>query len=559
VNRYLLMFSAALLLIAFSLAQNSEDLIGTWQAQTNGNSYAQTINADGTYTFEILNQNYLEQGTWQLDGTNFSQQWQDPTTGEAQQATYWLEFQNETSFRMSGGNLEGAVYTFNRIETQDVADNTSAPTPVSTPLTLVSKDHLLHLPPPEAGEYSCSSSNITVGTTFDPTGSFGSTLPVYGVDIIQSLVGNLVLDGNGNYSMTKSNGGAYNFDETTNQVTFTGELEAFPIDYFVTDGWFTIRLNFTDAANNQVSSLSCSHESPNAVAPMTATPNPGLPGTLGLHTNNDQIIKFFAEMGEVQVIGTGIQPYQAANGETIFVSNNGLLGDYPEFTILASDGTLAARLEVNDSQDIKDSTSTEDIFGAGFSGVPEPSAPILSDDGNLIAYNSVDDLGHQNVVIRRRVGDISQLLTAIPDMTQPTWTKDGGLIMAGTEGAGGIYISDASFTNLTRISVNANAPALSPDGQTVVFIWENALWLVAVDGSNPRVIFSNPGLDIFGYSAWSPDGQWVAVAVAEKGFEAWSWILLVPADGHLERAQRLELPDLSPLNVNRNSRITWRE
>jgi hypothetical protein len=106
------------LLATFGSAQATSDLVGSWQAQTGDVIATMTILADGTYTFEIPSQNYYEQGTWQFDGTNFSQQWTDTNTGEAMNETYLVEFLDANSFRQSGGNLNGQVYTFVRADVQ---------------------------------------------------------------------------------------------------------------------------------------------------------------------------------------------------------------------------------------------------------------------------------------------------------------------------------------------------------------------------------------------------------------------------------------------------------
>jgi hypothetical protein len=575
------------LCLGSALAQTSRDLIGTWHAESNGVSIVQTINTDGTYTFEAKSQSYFEEGTWQLDGSNFSQQWQDAQTGEAQQATYTLEFLGIDTFQQSGGNLNGEVYTFSRMNTgtntqttpvnplstpTTTNQNSSTQTPSTqtastsaTPITLLDKSTLVKLPPPETGEYTCSSSNVTFGTTYDLTGNVGDTLPVYGVNTMESLVGNLMLDGNGTYTVTKTAGaGTYTFDAASNQLSFTGELAAFPIDYFVTNGFFTIRLNFLDANNQAEASLSCSLESANAASPTTATPNPGLPGTLGLHTSDEQIITFVAETGSVQLLGVGVQPYQAANGETIFFKDDGALVNTSEFLITGPDGTLTAKLPVDDSEDC---ITADNIFGLGCRGGTQASEPVLSPDSTLIAYSSTDDLGTQNVMVRRRNASGSELIAVIPDVSQPSWTSDGGLIMAGGARATGslsnvegIYRMDPSFSNLQAIGatlISPQAPTLSPDGTTIAFLENTVLWLMNSDGSNPRPLVNQMDLELYGYPAWSPDGQWLAVAAAEPNFEAWTWILVLPVNGNTKQAQRLVLPTLAPLIINRSSRITW--
>lgn len=132
---------SASFLTTFVSAQTADDLVGRWEAD--GGTVTTTIHADGTYTFEIPAQNYFEQGTWQFDGVNYSQQWQDPFTGEAMDETYLVEFLDANSFVQSGGNLQGTVYTFVRTDARatpnqsatdsSTAPNQSATNPLDTP------------------------------------------------------------------------------------------------------------------------------------------------------------------------------------------------------------------------------------------------------------------------------------------------------------------------------------------------------------------------------------------------------------------------------------------
>lgn len=92
------------------------------------------------------------------------------------------------------------------------------------------------------------------------------------------------------------------------------------------------------------------------------------------------------------------------------------------------------------------------------------------------------------------------------------------------------------------------APALSPDGKTVVFTvqeWsvENNkstanLWLVDTTGGKPRRLTTAPASD--GAPAWSPDGRRIAF-VSKRGEDETSALYVIPADGG-EAEEILELP-----------------
>lgn len=54
----------------------------------------------------------------------------------------------------------------------------------------------------------------------------------------------------------------------------------------------------------------------------------------------------------------------------------------------------------------------------------------------------------------------------------------------------------------------ASQPALSPDGETVVFSWQNDLWKVSANGGEARRLTVNPAADLM--PRWSPDGSRIA-------------------------------------------------
>lgn len=107
-------------LLGLVQAQN-EWILGKWTAEVDGSIYTLENKSDGTYIFTAddgINPTYRETGTWQVDGNAFTQNWEDPTTGEAQSATYVLEKLSDTAFNQSGGNLPaGFVFSFTKVGT----------------------------------------------------------------------------------------------------------------------------------------------------------------------------------------------------------------------------------------------------------------------------------------------------------------------------------------------------------------------------------------------------------------------------------------------------------
>jgi hypothetical protein len=124
--------------------------LGMWSAVNGVQIISLTNNADGTYTFDIsdfLNP-YHEEGTWTLEGNQFTQKWKDPATGQDTQAAYTIEQLSENAFNQFGGNLGDTVFSFTRAggdplagiediltqptEPQNPLDNTTQTTPNPT-------------------------------------------------------------------------------------------------------------------------------------------------------------------------------------------------------------------------------------------------------------------------------------------------------------------------------------------------------------------------------------------------------------------------------------------
>jgi WD40-like Beta Propeller Repeat len=457
--------------------------------------------------------------------------------------------------------LPGAGIASSRAEGQQRSASLAASQDAPANLVLTDKSGLVRLPSPKAGTYKCGASQLTANFGANPAGPPGSTELNFGVDNLQSVTGDLILDGRGSYSMSGQSSvrGSYSFDARTNALRFAGPLAALRNRYSIIAGWYSIRLIVPRPSEAADQTISCSLRAPEVVAPVTRTPNPGLTGTLGLHTSDDEIVRFDAASGTHQRIGSGMQPYQARNGDVIFVSNNGISRGPAEFTILDRDGRPSARLELNDGAPAAPIRRTSDIFVVpGGSGQPE--FPVLSSDGRSVAYATVDRAGTRGVIVRRRTQNASESVARFADMTDPSWAPDGTLLMAGLSRASGLYRSGPGLSAATPIVTGARsprAPVISPDGSMLAYRDGNVLWLADASGRSPRPAMQPHRYNLYGFPVFSPDGKWLAVAAAEPNFESFTWIMVVPTRGGEGVAQRLDTPTLTPLIVRRASRITW--
>jgi hypothetical protein len=119
---YWLMFLIASLGISTAQIESSW-LEGRWRAYQGFTAVELINNSDGTYTFTLGE--YVETGTWQFDNTGLTQNWNDPTTGEATNETYDIEKLSDTAFNQSGGNLNDTVYSYSKV--LEDADSTAIP------------------------------------------------------------------------------------------------------------------------------------------------------------------------------------------------------------------------------------------------------------------------------------------------------------------------------------------------------------------------------------------------------------------------------------------------
>jgi serine/threonine protein kinase len=169
--------------------------------------------------------------------------------------------------------------------------------------------------------------------------------------------------------------------------------------------------------------------------------------------------------------GNKLDPALSPDGSAIAFSWRGPDGKSPGIYVLDRDGAMPHRLTQSGFDDV---------------------APAWSPNGAEIAFQRMKPTGaHELIVVRtadgseRKLRDVTQSLP-LANTTRPllTWTPDGSAIVIPT------------------LDVDAGGRA--------------SLFRIGVHGEPPQRLFGSTGGDGDSYPAFSPDGRWLAYALAER-------------------------------------------
>ena len=151
-------------------------------------------------------------------------------------------------------------------------------------------------------------------------------------------------------------------------------------------------------------------------------------------------------------------------------------------------------------------------------------APTWAPDGTRIAFVDLARRHGSNYAIYVIGSDGHGLLRIVrgaPYQNNPVWSPTGKLIMF--ERNGYLWTVKPNGRAQKRVAVGSS-PSWSPDGESVAFDRNGSLWTMNANGTDAQMIVEIPSSTAG--IAWSPDGNWIAYAVAERGD-----IMLVHPDG----------------------------
>ena len=142
------------------------------------------------------------------------------------------------------------------------------------------------------------------------------------------------------------------------------------------------------------------------------------------------------------------------------------------------------------------------------------SAPALVSTAAVATTSASDTTGVATVAADSGSGTLQIAATTTVATTASNTNAGAVASLSGTlvfqsSPGGMIYAYDLAAGRLWQLA-NGFDPAISPDGNQVAFVregGENGLYLIKIDGSNERLIFS--GRASLSSPKWSPNGQWI--------------------------------------------------
>jgi TolB protein len=173
---------------------------------------------------------------------------------------------------------------------------------------------------------------------------------------------------------------------------------------------------------------------------------------------------------------------------------------------------------------------------AAFVGIN--TSPAFSPDGRNLALTLSKDGNPEIYVLTLATGAMRRLTRNAGIDTEPTWSPDGRQLafISDRGGSPNVYVMDAEGASVRRLTSGGfhTQPRWSPKGDTLAYTARagvHDLWIVSVDGSNPRRLTGGTA-DNQG-AAWAPNGRHLAFQSNRQG--RWQ-IFAMLADGSAQEA-----------------------
>ncbi len=157
---------------------------------------------------------------------------------------------------------------------------------------------------------------------------------------------------------------------------------------------------------------------------------------------------------------------------------------------------------------------------AAFVGIN--TAPSFSPDGKSLAMTLSKDGNPEIYVLTLATGTMRRLTRHAGIDTEPTWAPTGRQLafISDRTGSPNLYVMDAEGTSVRQLTSGGfhTQPRWSPKGDAIAYTARQGphdIWLINVDGSNPRRLTGGAG-DNQG-STWAPSGRHLAFQSNRNG------------------------------------------
>jgi len=157
-------------------------------------------------------------------------------------------------------------------------------------------------------------------------------------------------------------------------------------------------------------------------------------------------------------------------------------------------------------------------------GMGDTLAPTWAPDGKRIAFVDLAARRGSNYalyVIGSNGKGMKRIVRGAKYQNNPAWAPSGKLIMF--ERGSSLWTVKPDGTGQKRVAPGTS-PSWSPDGESVAFDRNGNLWTMKANGTAAHMIAEVPSSTAG--IAWSPDGTWIAYAIADRGD-----VMLVHPDG----------------------------
>jgi hypothetical protein len=253
------------------------------------------------------------------------------------------------------------------------------------------------------------------------------------------------------------------------------------------------------------------------------------------------LVEYALPSGPLVHFADGSDGWRHPNGSTVFRQNCGEL----VHRIVVMDAAGLITPVTGCSSTIANPGYTETDFG--FSRLSPDATKVAVE-----AYYYDDD--RQVTSTHVFALDGSELAT-FPGVFAPTWLPNGALLAAGE----GLWATDEDLGNLARIDGGllqgpVNNPDVHPDGDRIVFEYNQQLWQMNLDGTGLEGLVI--GARQWRFPAWSPDGHALAYLGMSAGFID-NAIYFTDLDAHESYTIDFD-PIFGPLLSNPGGPLSWR-